>query len=241
MIDFPILSKKIDGKDIIVFFDIEGTGFTHKVISLSFIGYQLKDRIQIGEKVFSYQRYILCQDKIGKVVSELTGIDKDLLKREGIKFEVAIKDIINLLRPYKRRVFISYSSFDLTMIKYSIDDEIYQRDFFANIKNNYFDFYNYLTRLICDDKGYSLSIQRLLKRFKIEDGFQFHNSLDDALALKEIYSYIVLDKERFIKEIIFSLKHNYKSSIFAVPFLNYYIENHHVDDQILYKIIEENI
>lgn len=194
---FDQLSKKLSNKEVLVFLDLEGTQFSHDPIEIGLVTYLKKDNLFIEEKLFTYQSYIKAKDKIGKVVSNLTGITKDLLLEKGKTKQTVLKEIINLLRPYSKKKFIAYGEQDLKMLKHFITDESFTSDYINHIAKNYFDFHLYLASLISDNKSKSPSLSKLAELFEVSNS-NAHESLSDAQVLADIYQEFIKDEENTV-------------------------------------------
>ncbi len=189
MADFIGLSSHIQEDELLVFFDCEGTQFSHDPIAIGVKAYEKEaGTMNIGKEVFSYMAYIKTEKNIGSLITEMTGIDKDLLDHEGIEYDKAIKDIIAFTRKYKFKRFISYGGLDLRMMRIGMKDyEGYLKDFYSHVKNHYFDFHAYLSKRMVDEKGHTYSISSLLFLYKIKMEGKAHNPLYDAEALAKIF------------------------------------------------------
>lgn len=195
------LHQSFDGTNLFVFFDVEGTQFFHKMISIGLVCVPKKENeITFDEsKMFYYHAYVKCDDEIGDVVTRMTGITPQLLEEKGKNVREVILEISKLIRPYKRK-FISYGNQDLRMILNALDknDET-EINFFRNVAKNYFDFHSYLEKIICDKKGQSYSIDRLLNLFCIPKSGTSHDPLSDSINMMKIYQKYVQSEEEILK------------------------------------------
>ena len=126
------LSQRLAKADLLVFFDIEGTQFTHKMIAFGMVCYpKAKDGISFDrENSFSYHSYVKTKDDIGPLVKKMTGISKFTLAMEGKEVREVVPEIDKLLRPY-HSVFISYGSSDILMLLRALDrSDVTQENFY---------------------------------------------------------------------------------------------------------------
>lgn len=207
---FPELSKKVQGRDLLVFFDFESTGFSHQAIALGAVAYSLpsEDSLLLGKKAFSFQRLIRPKEKIGWVVENLTGLSDALVQKEGLPLATVLKEWIDLLRPFSNKLFLSYSGMDLFTLKNSLGESPMEEQFYAHVKNNYLDFKKYLDRFLCDENGQSLSLLSLAKRFSVTLEGVPHDPLTDALTLSRVYDSIVSNEGRFLEECLLDYPKN---------------------------------
>ncbi len=238
---FPILRKTLKGTDIIVFFDVEGTQFSHKMISIGLVGYKTNGLDIIGEPVFSYHSLVKCDDEIGPVVMKMTGITSDLLQSEGKDVRVVIDDINRLLRPYRRK-FISYGDQDMKMVHESLDpQDVTEMNFFRNMMKNHLDFHAYLEKRVCDRNGQSYSIERLLRLFHLESKGAFHDPLYDALDLAVIYHAYVSDEKRILELYLENYMKNPYQGTNNKKILALLLEKKQISISDLNDILKENL
>lgn len=234
------LQSLLDKKNVIVFFDLEGTQFSHKMIAISLIGYEIVDKIHVGRNLFSYFSYVKCEDNIGDLVSKMTGINSKILNREGKSIQTVIKEINILLRPY-HRFFISYGNQDLFILRNSIFDDETMNNFFKNIKNNYLDFHSYLEKRIVSNKGASYSLSSLKDLFDINIEGNYHNPQFDSLCLKEIYEHYVSNPDKMAKLAMENILKNKDTKKMFSDLVKYLIDNGSVDLEYLFSLIKENL
>jgi DNA polymerase III epsilon subunit-like protein len=211
MTEFPVLSKKVAPAELVVFFDFEGTQFSHKAIAVGINAYEKNagDLFPLNGEVISYKAYIQTRDKIGPVVKKMTGIDEGLLKKEGKPFATVIKEIINLTRNYPKKVYISYGEMDLKILFGSLNfHDDYQASFFRHVTRNYLDFHEYISRFLIDENGQSLSIEKLLNYYHLMEKGSAHDSLFDSKALMDIFLSYIKSPNRTIDEVIATYGNN---------------------------------
>jgi len=208
---FPRLTKEISKANLVIFFDFEGTQIRHKAIALGIVAFEKEPGklVPSSKKVLSYKAFIRTTDEIGPVVKKMTGINETTLKKEGKPFSSVIKEVMNLTRKYKEKVYISYGDMDLKILYNSINKrDQNEYNFFNHILKNYLDFHLYLSHFLIDDKGQSLSIKKLLTYYKIKIDGKEHDPLFDSKALMAIYLNYIESEE---KTVVYILK-NYKKN-----------------------------
>lgn len=196
---FPILGKHVLAADCLVFFDFEATQFTHKAIALGVYAIPKKPGFLTFEgEPLLYHGYIKTKDDIGPVVRQMTGITPEILKKEGKSFYDTIREVTKLIRPFKKKCFISYGFMDMKILQLTTNtkDET-ERNFLAHVAKNYLDFHHYLEKRIVDEKGQSLSISKLMDLFHHQED-RPHDPLSDAKDLANIYLSYVSDEERTV-------------------------------------------
>ncbi len=200
---FPLLHQKLDGSDLLVFFDFEGTEFSHTAIALGLVAYK-KDPSSLlpfsKKPDFTYSSLIKNKEPIGKVVEEITGISSFQLQREGKDYKEVVKEVSNLLRPYHKK-YLHYGPLDQKILSHTTDaEEETEVNFLRHVKKNALDFYLYLEERLLDENGKPYGIARLGDKFSLSFEGKQHNPLYDALALSQVYFYIVSHEEELLKE-----------------------------------------
>lgn len=240
---FPLLHKFLDGSDLIVFLDFEGTQFSHKVISIGMVACKKeKDSLLFdAENPMKYQRYILSDDPLGPIVEEMTKINSELLHEKGIPLHQAILEINKMLRPYKKK-FICYGNLDMKMMHLTIDEKNQtESDFFKNMVKNHLDFHSYLEKRITNEKGQSYSIEKLLSLFSLSSDGPFHDPLTDALDLMKIFQAYVMDEEKTIDMVLKNYRNNPYTSKIDKKLATQLIEKGDVNLSSLREILKEHL
>jgi DNA polymerase III epsilon subunit-like protein len=189
-LSFPVLAKAIGKADLVVFFDFEATQFSHLPIALGIVAFPKKEGevFPTGKKLFTYKTFIQTPDKIGPVVEEMTGITKSRLSKEGKPLGTVIKEVIDLTRPYALKAYVSYGSMDIKILSSLLKDNVsFERDFYTHVTKHYFDFHNYLSHLIVNEKGQSYSLEKLCEIYGVKNTGKAHDPLCDARALALLF------------------------------------------------------
>lgn len=223
---FSELLNKTKNSNLLVFFDFEGTQITHKAIAIGLVAYERKgDSFDFSKPKYTYSSLIKTDDEIGEVVKKMTGITEEKLLSSGKDFHSVVLDITKILRNHIK-TYISYGGLDIKILHETIDeDDETEMNFYKNVKNHYIDFHQYLSKRIIDDKGQSLSIEKLTRLYSIKQKGTFHDPLYDAKELSSIY-HAYLENEDL------DLKH-YKSKILKNPFSDMIFK------EVVEKILQE--
>jgi hypothetical protein len=201
---FPALSAKVRPADALVFFDFEGTQFSHKAIALGLLLVpKKKGDLFSGETPVPYSCYLQTKDSIGPLVKKMTGITPQLLREKGVTFSKMLSDVKELLVPYSEPLFVSYGKNDTMMLSRSLDfgkpEEVKDRLY---LFQHYFDFEAYLSRYLVGPDGMPLSIHRLLDLYQIPTEGRLHDPLSDSRALLSIYQAFVRDEKESVDRVL---------------------------------------
>jgi len=191
------IDRCLKGHRYIVFMDFEGTQFSHEMISLGAVVTKLdKNNIAVATKK-PFQIYTKAKNKIGKYVTDLTGITEDKLKAEGVSFKegmLAFKKYCGL--SFKKAIFCTFGNHDMRILgqsfMYNIDSP---KEITSQIQKNYFDFTSVLNEFVRDDKGNALSLTHALEAFGVSLDGVAHDSMYDATNLCALYNAFVSNKE----------------------------------------------
>lgn len=204
------LSGKLCDSDLLVFFDIEGTQFTHRMIAFGMVCYpKKKGEILFDlQHSFSYHVYVKTTDSIGPVVERMTGITESLLLQNGKDIHDVVLEVSRLLRPYHPK-FLSYGISDILMLRKTLDSQnVTEENFFRYISKNYLDFHHYVSKRICDVHGQSLSVSKLLDLYQLQRQGNDHDPLCDAKNLALIYDAYVRREDEDVRFFYENLIHN---------------------------------
>jgi hypothetical protein len=240
---YPILRHALEGHDLLVFYDVEGTQFSHRMISIGLVAYpKMEDGLSLDmEHPITYHSLVSCEDEIGFVVEKMTGLATERLIREGKSVKTVFCEIRKLLRHYHCK-FFCYGNFDLKMIHYSLDEnDLTEINFFRYMTKNNLDFHSYLEQRVCDKNGQSYSIERLLNLFDLEPQGEFHDPLMDSVNLARIYQEYVKDEDKIIALYLEHFPKNpFQSGINRIM-MSKLLENGNVDLSDLKNLLKENL
>ena len=111
-----------------------------------------------------------------------------MIEKEGKTFSEALVEILNLLRPFSKKVYLSYSDSDMMILAHTIHKKINVEDnFFRMISNSYLDLQNYYSKRILSEKGKTLSLFKLASLLQVEEEDRKHDALSDSILLKNVF------------------------------------------------------
>ena len=193
------INKLINGYQNIVFLDFEGSQYSQEVIAIGAIKCSLDAKNNIKEVYPGFKVYCKINSQVGKIVTELTGIDDELLKNEGISF----KDAIRKFEKYSGKdvKFIQYGNFDMRLLHNSqilnnLDDD----PFIKKIYENHIDFASVLSCYIRKEKQHMISLIDACKTFNLNIEGNEHDPLSDAINLKNVYQAFLKERNILKKE-----------------------------------------
>ncbi len=189
----------ISSKDVLSFFDFEATQFSNEPIQIGLVAYS-KD----FQMLFSYQSYIKTSVHVEPLVRRMTHITDAVLEKEGKDKTVVLKEIVNLLRPYQKKAFLSYGDQDLRILKHFISKETFTYQYYSHIYKNYFDFQKYVSSLLFN-KNEFLSLADLCSIFDVTN-LNPHEAYSDALSLATLYQKILKDEKESTEKLNLFLK-----------------------------------
>lgn len=207
-----IFLNEIKGAKAYCFMDLEATSFTSELIEIGAVLAIIDKEGKVKKTLKPYKRYVIPLGSVGKPVRDLTGIDSNLLHKEGVKFEEAIPEFWKYIGKYAESVrFVTFGDYDMTILRKSGEKH---RDFnhtlLRNIYKRHFDFQKLLGRYIQDEHGNPLSLKNYLKVFGIEFEGKEHDAVYDAINLMKLYEKAYENPSIFIEEYEKTLSHGNK-------------------------------
>lgn len=195
------LRKLVANRKQIVFLDLEGTQFSHELISLGAVKASLNKDGTIKKLSPGFKVYVLARNPVGKIVEELTGINGALLAEKGISYEESLK----LFKKYvgvnfSKSIFVTFGTHDLRILQQSLlhspegDHQIVKI-----IARNNLDLSALINEYVKDEKNNTYSLTNLCKLFGVKTDLKAHDALNDALMLSYLYSELFNNGE-IIKE-----------------------------------------
>lgn len=212
------LEKLLKNHKTIVFLDLEGTQFSHEIIALGAIKCHIDDKGMIIDKnnCETIRIYVKSLGQIGRVVQNMTHIDEQILKEEGISLEEAFRkfnDFIGL--PLDECSFVVFGSNDCKMILDSISySKPSNEEIGFSIVKNSIDFLMFISQYVKDDNGNNYSLVNYLKVFGIVPYGISHDPLNDSIDLMNLYDAINTKKDILLCEYLKVLQ---KQRIFPQP------------------------
>ena len=194
--------KLLKGHKNIVFLDFEGTQFSHEMIAIGAIATTIDRNGRIKKAKKPFRVYVKAKNKIGKYVSDLTGITEESLQNEGVSF----KNALNELKKYcgisfKKSSFVTFGSHDLTILNRSISYNFdFNKDICSQIQKNYIDFLAFIGEFVKDPKGNQISLVHFCQMFGVEEAGKAHDPSVDAVNLANLYDAVMANKTLLLEE-----------------------------------------
>lgn len=209
--------KILKGRRNLVFIDFEGTQFSHEIIAVGCVKVKCDENGFIDTSNYeTFRKYVKCYGSIGKIVSELTSINNEKLKYEGVILEEMLKEIEAFVgEDINETAFIVFGSNDVKMLVDSISYSKPSNDFIGyGICKRTIDFLSFISQYIKDKNGNNYSLTNYLKVFGLEPCGQSHDPLNDAIDLMNLYDAFMRDKEIKDREYLQVLKNQ---KLFPTP------------------------
>lgn len=196
-VNMNALRKALRDRRCLIFFDLEGTQFSHEVIEIGAYSVLLHEDLTVKRVHKPFNCYVKAKNHVGKVVTDLTGITDDKLKKEGLLFPEAISRFHQYMAKYEKKcVFVAFGNQDIKIIENSVYlNGDAGKNFARLIKQNYFDFSAFISNYIKDENGNALSLKNYLKLFKVIFEGQAHDASSDAYNLIELYKAFLREKD----------------------------------------------
>ena len=177
--------------------DLEGTQFTHEMIAIGAVKVDLKKDGSIKKIHKGFYTLVKAKNRIGKVVTDLTGITDADLKEKGVSFRAAIEQLKKYMcRDYSKCLFVTFGNHDFRIMAQSLAHnlDVKKEDVEMVIKHQ-FDFAEFANNYVKDEKNNNLSLANMLKVFNIDFEGTQHNALADTLNLVYLYDAFIKNRE----------------------------------------------
>ena len=237
------LDKHLQNRKALCFLDLEGTQFSHEMIALGAVKVILNRDGSIRKYHKGFYTLVKSKNRVGKVVTELTGITDEDLKKNGVPFRVAIEQLKKYLgRDFTKVLFVTFGNHDQRIVAQSIayNLDVKKEDVYILIKHA-FDFSEFISQYVRDPNGNTYSLANMLKVFNVEFAGTQHNAYADALNLAYLYNAMVknLDimKEEY-RKVLGKMRHLPEPVHEVIAQL---VEGKEVTPQDFEKMIEESL
>ncbi|HHT66826.1 MAG TPA: exonuclease domain-containing protein [Erysipelotrichaceae bacterium] len=182
-------NRLLKGHKSLVFLDFEGTQFSHEMIAIGALHATIDSRGFIKKTKKPFKIYVKPHNRVGKFVTDLTGITDDMLKEKGVSFQTAMNDLKKYCGlSFKKSSFITFGNHDMRILSssasYSFD---FPKDIVQNIQKNYIDFSAFINEFMKDEKGNSLSLVKYCEAFGVKEAGPAHDPAVDAQNLAWLY------------------------------------------------------
>ncbi|MCQ3035266.1 MAG: exonuclease domain-containing protein [Bacilli bacterium] len=190
------LEKIITGRKQLAFLDLEGTQFSHEMIAIGCVKVDIRKDGSIRKIHKGYHSLVIAKNKIGKVVTDLTGITEQDLKANGKPLRVVVQELKKYLGSYfTKTLFVTFGSHDNRILgqscAYNMDAN--EEDLRIMIKHN-FDLSEFVSQYVRDENNNTYSLDNMLKLFNVEFEGTKHDPLYDALNLAYLYDAVIKNK-----------------------------------------------
>lgn len=203
------LRRGLKGHKILVFLDFEGTQFSHEMIAIGAVSCGIDPKTgKIKRMKDPFKIYVRAHNKIGGYVSELTGITEETLRKKGVTFDTAMKELKKYVGiNFKKATFVTFGNHDLRIINQSIMYNMhYPKEITSQVQKNYLDFSALLNEFIKDDAGNALSLVHFCELFDIKEAGQAHDPEVDAINLANLYNAFVTKPDLVASEYLKHLR-----------------------------------
>ena len=204
--------KLLKGHKSLVFLDFEGTQFSHEMIAIGATQVVIDRHGYIKKHKKPFRIYVKAHNRVGKIVTDLTGITDDMLKQQGVSFFTAMSELKKYCGlSFKKSSFITFGNHDMKILSSSISYSFdFPKEIVQCIQQNYIDFSAFISEFMRDDKGNPLSLLRYCEAFGVPQAGPAHDPAVDAENLAWLYdaamrhSDILLDE---YKKVLKSFNH----------------------------------
>ena len=191
------LDKHLMNRKTLCFIDLEGTQFSHEMIAIGAVKVNIKKDGTIKKIHKGYYTLVKSKNRVGSVVTDLTGITDKEVKEKGIPFRCAVDNVKKYMgKDFTKCLFVTFGSHDVRIISQSLAHNLDARkeDVEVLIKHN-FDLAEFLNTYLKDDNNNNLSLAHMLEKFNVEFKGTQHNALADALNLAYLYDAFLKNQE----------------------------------------------
>jgi len=237
------LERKLNGRKTLCFIDLEGTQFSHEMIAIGAVRVDLHKDLTIKKYRKGYYSLVLPKQKIGKVVTDLTGLTEEKVKKEGKPFRVVINELKKYMgREFTKTLFVAFGSHDFRILSQSLAYNLdAPKEDVRMMINHGFDFSEFISNYVRDENNNTYSLSNMLKIFDVGFKGQQHNAYCDALNLAYLYQ-AMLDHPEIMKNeyknVLKNIRHLPRPIHDVIQKLN---EGETVTPEYFDKIVEESL
>ena len=237
------LDRILQGRKSLCFLDLEGTQFSHEMIALGAVKVYLYKDGTIKKYCKGFYTLVKSKNHVGKVVTDLTSITDEQLKKHGVPFRVAIEQLKKYLgRDFSKVLFVTFGNHDQRIVAQSLAHnlDVKKEDAQILIKHA-FDFSEFISQFIKDPNGNTYSLANMLKLFNIDFKGTQHNAYADALNLAYLYDAMLKNKDIMKDEYrkVLGITRHLPEPIHKV--IEKLVENQHVTPDDFDHMIEDSL
>ncbi len=191
------LNKYLNNVKTLCFLDLEGTQFSHEMIAIGAVKVSIRKDGSIKKIHRGIYTLVKAKNRVGKVVTDLTGITDNDLRKNGVPFRVALENLKKYMgRDFSKSKYVTFGSHDLRIIAQSLayNLDVKKEDVQILIKHD-FDLSEFASNYIKDENNNTYSLANFLKVFHLDFKGTQHNALADALNLVYLYDAFLKNKE----------------------------------------------
>ena len=231
--------RLLKGHKSLVFLDFEGTQFSHEMIAIGAMHVSIDRNGYIKKHKKPFRIYVKAHNRVGKIVTDLTGITDEMLKQKGVSFYTAMSELKKYCGlAFRKSSFITFGNHDMKILSSSISYSFdFPKEIVQCIQQNYIDFSAFISEFMRDEKGNPLSLVKYCAAFGVKEAGPAHDPAVDAENLGWLYdatmkkSAILLEE---YKKVLKSFNH------FPQP-VNNVIKKLANDEDVTYKEFEKEI
>ena len=181
--------RLLKGHKSLVFLDFEGTQFSHEMIAIGATQVVIDRHGYIKKHKKPFRIYVKAHNRVGKIVTDLTGITDDMLKQKGVSFFTAMSELKKYCGlSFKKSSFITFGNHDMKILSSSISYSFdFPKEIVQCIQQNYIDFSAFIGEFMRDDKGNPLSLIKYCDAFGVPQAGPAHDPAVDAENLAWLY------------------------------------------------------
>ena len=194
--------RLLKGHKSLVFLDFEGTQFSHEMIAIGATHVVIDRHGYIKKHKKPFRIYVKAHNRVGKIVTDVTGITDDMLKQKGVSFFTAMSELKKYCCLYFRKSsFITFGNHDMKILSSSISYSFdFPKEIVQCIQQNYIDFSAFISEFMKDDKGNPLSLVRYCDAFGVKQAGPAHDPAVDAENLAWLYDATMRKSEILVDE-----------------------------------------
>ena len=206
------LEKHLNKRKVLCFLDLEGTQFSHEMIALGAVKVDTKKDGSIKKIHKGYYSLVKAKNKIGKIVTDLTGINEAMVKQNGKSLRVVISEFKKYMgKDFSKTLFVTFGSHDLRILAQSLayNLDAPKEEIQLMIKHG-FDFSEFMSQYVRDDNGNTYSLANSLKLFGVDFEGTQHDAYADALNLAYLYDAFIKNKDILkneYKKVLYNYRH----------------------------------
>lgn len=194
--------KLLKGHKSLVFLDFEGTQFSHEMIAIGAFHVTIDKNGYIKKNKKPFRIYVKAHNRVGKIVTDLTGITDEQLKKEGVSFFTAMSELKKYVGlSFKKSSYITFGNHDMKILSSSISYSFdFPKETVQCIQQNYIDFSAFISEFMKDDKGNPLSLIRYCDAFDVKQVGPAHDPAVDAENLAWLYDATMRKSDLLLEE-----------------------------------------